>query len=90
MVHASVATYSYDSAGCFQCHPSPTRQPFNHADITGNCAVCHDVGASFAALPVAGFTHQATNGADCGSCHTPAAGRPGPCPRCWSTIRRAT
>ncbi len=68
-VHASVAGYAYASAGCYQCHPAPVRQAFDHKGITASCATCHDVGASFAALPVAGFVHMATNGADCSSCH---------------------
>jgi hypothetical protein len=70
LVHNSVANYTYASPSCYRCHPAPTRQPFDHQGIAGSCALCHDVGASFAALPLAGFTHMATNGADCGGCHT--------------------
>ena len=80
LVHTSVAAYAYGSAGCYQCHPSPTRQPFNHTGITTNCAFCHDTGASFAALPVAGFSHQATNGADCGKCHVTSSWATGAMP----------
>lgn len=69
LVHNSVAGYGYASPACLQCHPSPVRRPFDHQGIAGSCALCHDAGASFAALPRAGFTHMPTNGADCGGCH---------------------
>ncbi|HET6413587.1 MAG TPA: hypothetical protein VFG53_16120 [Anaeromyxobacter sp.] len=69
LVHNSVNTYAYTSAACYQCHGAPTPGAYSHTGITGNCALCHAVGASFAALPRAGFTHIATS-ADCGSCHT--------------------
>jgi len=72
-VHSAVAQYGYASASCLGCHPSPTRTTYSHTGITGACASCHDVGASFAALPRAGFTHQATNGADCSTCHDTSA-----------------
>jgi hypothetical protein len=76
LVHSSVASYTYGSPGCYQCHAAPTRQPFDHKGVSASCALCHDAGASFAALPVASFTHMTTNGADCGGCHTTAS---------WST-----
>ncbi|HET6410698.1 MAG TPA: hypothetical protein VFG53_01475 [Anaeromyxobacter sp.] len=75
LVHNSVGTYAYTSAACYQCHSAPTPAAYTHTGITGNCALCHAVGASFAALPQAGFTHIAIT-ADCGSCHTTKA---------WST-----
>jgi len=75
LVHNSVAGYVYTSPGCYQCHPAPVRAAFSHTGITGNCALCHAVGASFAALPVSGFTHIAIT-TDCGSCHNTTA---------WST-----
>ena len=66
-VHRAVSNYSYSSAACYSCHQSADggKQVFSHPGITANCASCHDVGAAFAALPVAGFTHQPMNGADC-------------------------
>ncbi len=68
-LHNSVTGYAYQSASCFSCHPSGAKVPFDHAGITDGCAVCHDVGAVYAALPVAGFTHPDTGGADCSACH---------------------
>ena len=43
-------------------------QTFAHIGITSNCASCHDTGKPFAAFPASG--HIATNGQDCGACHT--------------------
>ena len=74
MVHQSVKTdYSYTSSACYSCHMTDSQTAFSHTGITGNCASCHDVGNPFAALPIAGFTHPNTNGADCGGCHTTAS-----------------
>jgi hypothetical protein len=69
-LHTSVKDYGYASAQCLSCHPSGAKEAFDHAGVVGNCAQCHDVGATFAALPVPGFTHPPTGGADCGGCHT--------------------
>ncbi|HET6438636.1 MAG TPA: cytochrome c3 family protein [Anaeromyxobacter sp.] len=80
MVHGKVAGYSFSSPGCYQCHPSPAHQAFDHAGITGNCALCHQAGGSFAALPVTGFTHGPMNGQDCGSCHNTTAWATGAVP----------
>jgi hypothetical protein len=68
-LHQSVSGYQYTSTGCYSCHPTGARQTFDHAGINGGCTACHDVGNDFAALPVAGFTHMPTGGADCGTCH---------------------
>jgi hypothetical protein len=68
-LHASVTGYTYTSAGCLKCHPSSDKNKFDHKGIADGCALCHDTGATFAALPVAGFTHPATGGADCSGCH---------------------
>lgn len=68
-LHLGQPDYAYASAQCLVCHPAGEKVPFTHAGITGECAQCHDVGAQFAALPKAGFTHPATGGADCGGCH---------------------
>jgi len=65
--------YSYTSSACTSCHKTDSNMPFSHTGITGNCASCHDVAKPFAALPVPGFTHPTTNGADCGGCHTAAS-----------------
>ena len=70
LVHNSVGTYAYTSAACYQCHSAPTPAAYTHTGITGDCALCHTVGASFAALPRAGFTHIDIGSADCSSCHT--------------------
>lgn len=69
-LHLSAAGYAYGATSCYACHTKSV--PYDHFGITGNCASCHDVGASFAALPVAGFTHQ-TISSDCGSCHNTVA-----------------
>ncbi len=76
LVHNSVGTYAYASPACYKCHASPTPSAFDHAGITGSCATCHAVGASFAALPQAGFVHVAMGSSDCGACHNTKA---------WST-----
>ena len=72
LLHTTVANYTYSGSSCYQCHPTGARQPFDHAGITattpGGCAQCHDIGATFAALPVPGFTHV-TISSDCSSCH---------------------
>ena len=74
-LHRGVGKYSYSSGACFSCHPTADggKHPFSHTAITADCASCHAVSASFAALPVVGFTHQAINGADCASCHVTAS-----------------
>jgi Cytochrome c7 and related cytochrome c len=73
LLHLSVPQYAYASAQCLSCHPSGQKVAYDHANVTNNCALCHDVGAQFAALPVTGFTHPPTGGADCGGCHTTSA-----------------
>lgn len=50
--------------------PSALKQmngSFSHSGVTGNCAGCHDTGASFAAFPLSG--HPDRKGQDCSSCH---------------------
>ena len=69
LLHTSTNNYSYASTACYTCHPRGEKQTFDHANITGNCATCHDMGQPFAALPVPNFTHPSMNGQDCGSCH---------------------
>ena len=78
LVHNPSAVPAYGATGyqsdrCYSCHTTDdgTRKAYSHAGIAGGCAGCHDVGASFAALPKAGFTHTATGGADCAGCHVP-------------------
>jgi len=61
--------YKYASASCYSCHTSSSSLGSSHLGIQGGCAQCHDVGAPFAALPVPGFDHPSTGGADCSSCH---------------------
>ena len=73
LLHLSVPQYAYASVQCLSCHPSGQKVAYDHANVTNNCATCHDVGTQFAALPVAGFQHEPTGGADCGGCHTTAA-----------------
>jgi hypothetical protein len=68
-LHVSVMGYTYTSAGCLKCHPASDKNTFDHKGISDGCALCHDTGATFAALPVAGFTHPPTGGADCSGCH---------------------
>ncbi len=69
-LHPTVTQYSFNSAGCYSCHPDGSRQSFDHPGIAQGCATCHDIGGPFAALPIAGFTHPVTNGADCSACHS--------------------
>jgi hypothetical protein len=66
---ASAAMYSYTSSGCYSCHPDGSRKAFDHVGITNQCAQCHDVAKSFAALPVANFTHPSMGASDCSACH---------------------
>jgi hypothetical protein len=80
LVHNSVGTYTYASASCYQCHPSPVPGAFSHRGIIGGCASCHAAGASFAALPRPGFTHLDVGSTDCGSCHTTASWAAGAVP----------
>ena len=61
--------YKFASASCYSCHTNGNSVGFSHFGIQGNCAQCHDVATQFAALPVAGFDHPATGGADCAGCH---------------------
>lgn len=68
-LHLVVTGYKYASEDCFGCHPTAAKQPYDHFGIIGDCALCHDVGAPFAALPKGGFTHPPMGGADCGACH---------------------
>jgi cytochrome c551/c552 len=75
--------YQYASASCYSCHTNGNAVGFSHFGIAGNCAQCHDAGSQFAALPLPGFTHPATNGADCASCHDTSSwkGAAGSAPR---------
>ena len=60
-LHGGTAGYSYDTRACLKCHgPGTPRMTFDHAGITSGCATCHDVGASFAALPAKDFVHEDT------------------------------
>ncbi len=77
-VHTTTTGYAYDNPSCLECHRDPTTHPYDHLGVT-TCASCHDAGAFYAALPVAGVTHlviptdPATSLAqDCSRCHTPA------------------
>jgi hypothetical protein len=68
-LHLSVGMYSNDSHACLTCHPASDKFAFDHASINSQCAMCHDVGAAFASLPQAGFTHPDMLGQDCATCH---------------------
>lgn len=83
-LHLSVANFTVDTSGitdpdvtaelrganCYSCHPTGEKVAFDHAQITDTCAMCHEAGSSFAALPLTdGRTHRDVGGADCGSCH---------------------
>ena len=70
-VHLTTVGYTWDSASCLTCHAAPGSHPFDHKGLT-LCAGCHDSGAFYAALPVAGFTHPNTAGSDCSRCHATA------------------
>jgi hypothetical protein len=84
MIHQAVSGFAVDTSDagddadakaelrgptCARCHPTGAPRALSHTGITGGCADCHAEGASFAALPVAGFNHPAINGNDCGMCH---------------------
>jgi hypothetical protein len=56
-------------ASCYRCHPTGEPRAFSHSGVTDACAQCHAVGTSFAALPLAGFSHLDFGQADCGGCH---------------------
>ena len=85
-VHATTGGYAYDSASCLDLprrpELAPVRPQGRHA-----CATCHDAGAFYAALPVAGFTHPATGGTDCSGCHAIATWRDVTAPSGWSPTR---
>ena len=66
---ARPAEYAYESGKCYSCHANGNGVGFSHFGITNDCAKCHQPGAQFAALPLPGFTHPETNGADCARCH---------------------
>ena len=68
-LHTSVKDYAFTNQKCLSCHPAGERVDYDHAGVTNNCAMCHDVAKPFAALPIPGFTHPQTGGADCASCH---------------------
>jgi hypothetical protein len=68
-VHTTTPSYLYQSPSCFDCHEDPSARPFDHKGTLPSCAACHGAGAFYAALPVPGFTHPDTQGADCGGCH---------------------
>src|SRR5437868_5104706 len=79
-LHRSVAGYSYASTSCLSCHATGSRVSFDHAAVTSTCATCHDSGAPFDPLPVAGhgidggtFVHPDKRGEDCASCHVVAS-----------------
>ena len=61
--------YKYASDSCYSCHTNGNSVGFSHFGVTDNCAQCHDTGRQFAALPLAGFDHPDTGGADCAGCH---------------------
>ena len=67
--HSPRPTITTTSGACYSCHMTGAPVAFSHTGITTGCAQCHDVGNPFAALPVPGFTHPPTNGADCSDCH---------------------
>ncbi len=70
LLHTTVPAYAYDSGRCYSCHKEGVQRPiFDHASGREQCATCHQEGAAFHALPVDNFTHPATYGTDCGSCH---------------------
>ena len=75
--------YKYASDSCYSCHANGNSVGFSHFGVTTSCAQCHDVAAPFAALPVAGFDHPDTGGADCAGCHDPSSwkGATGGAPR---------
>jgi hypothetical protein len=73
-LHLTVDKYAYSksdkSDACYSCHPNDSKTtPYDHGGIVGACAMCHDTGNQFAALPKANFTHPPTGGADCSGCH---------------------
>lgn len=70
-VHTTTPGYVYSSTACLGCHADPLAHPYDHAGVT-NCAGCHQSGAFYAALPVAGFTHAPIGTADCKGCHSPS------------------
>ncbi len=43
-LHPSVPKYAFASAQCLSCHPSGEKVAYDHAGVTNNCAMCHDVG----------------------------------------------
>lgn len=59
---------------CDVCHTNNSFTPsiFAHTGITGNCASCHDGSANNVAAGALGTNpgHPATNGQDCGVCHS--------------------
>ncbi len=67
-LHLKAPGYTYSPKSCYACHRA-NGSTFDHTGITSGCAACHDVGATYAALPVPGFTHQPIS-SDCGGCHT--------------------
>ncbi len=74
-LHGQTALYAFESKACVSCHPASDEKAYDHAGITGECAMCHDVETPFAALPVANFTHPAMSGADCVGCHVTSTWR---------------
>lgn len=66
---ARTSEYKYQSDSCYSCHANGNSLGFSHFGVTDNCSQCHDVGKQFAALPLAGFDHPDTGGADCAGCH---------------------
>src|SRR6266700_5816135 len=71
-LHLTVGKYVAGKGdGCDSCHTGVEKNPYDHADIVGGCARCHDVGNAFAALPKDNFNHPPTAGADCSNCHQP-------------------
>ncbi len=72
-LHLGVTDFVATNEGCYQCHPSGERVAFSHtsitADASGQCAQCHQEGASWARLPKPGFTHRPPSPGECGTCH---------------------
>ncbi len=73
LLHSSVVEYGADagfsSQSCLGCHPAGAKVPYDHANIAGSCATCHDISTPWARLPKAGFTHPEKGNSDCGACH---------------------
>lgn len=70
LLHETTPEYVYESQACLSCHAQGVQRPtFDHGPGRDRCATCHDEGAAFAALPLAGFTHPPRGALDCSACH---------------------